>query len=130
MTRHWSFIACDPRYLYPLVGLLFTSGIAMAVTFHDATLLNRFGNFIIGTGVWMTMRYTLREGLNKHKTLTDSLPTVPGTGQLNDTYFNNVTFALGDARLQVHGFIVVILGSVVGSFGDLMLKYLCADYFR
>ena len=102
----------------------------MAVTFHDATLLNRFGNFIIGTGVWMTMRYTLREGLNKHKTLTDSLPTVPGTGQLNDTYFNNVTFALGDARRQVHGFIVVILGSVVGSFGDLMLKYLCADYFR
>ena len=75
------------------------------------------------------MRYTLREGINRHKDLSNCSPTFPGTNQVNPQFFNQITFAIGDAQLQIHGFILVILGSVVGSFGDLILKCFFPEYF-
>lgn len=122
MKRHWSFVVCDAKYLYPAALFLLTAGVATALIFKDPVYLNRVGNFIIGIGVWMSMRYTLREGINRHKDLTRSSPTVPGTNALNSEFFNQITFSIGDARLQLHGFGLVVLGSVVGSFGDLILK--------
>ena len=84
-------------------------------------LFRSVGNLVIGTGVWMSMRYTLREGINKYKNMADSSPVVPGTNQLNVDFLNKVGFAIGDANLQLHGFALVVLGSVIGSFGDLIL---------
>jgi hypothetical protein len=66
MKRHWSFIVCDTRYLYPLAALILAGGVAASYFLKDASQLARAGNFIIGTGVWMTMRYTLREGNRPH----------------------------------------------------------------
>ena len=129
MRRHWSFIVCDPKYLYPLaVGLLIV-GIVLAFVRSEPTMLNRFGNLIIGTGVWMSIRYTLREGLNRHKNHADNSPMIPGTTQLNAAYLNKITFGIGDALLQVHGFVLVIAGSLVGSFGDLALKMIAPRFF-
>ena len=129
MKRHWSFIVCDKKYLYPVVFLLLTAGVVAAIVLKDPVQLNRVGNFIMGIGVWMSMRYTLREGINRHKDLADSSPTVPGTKQLNTKFFNQITFSIGDAQLQVHGFALVILGSIVGSYGDIILKYVLRGYF-
>lgn len=129
MKRHWSFIITDVRYIYPLALLLLVLGLLVAFACKDASHFNRFGNFIIGTGVWVSMRYTLREGINRHKNMANSFPTVPGTNQLNATYFNSIAFAIGDAQLQLHGFFLVILGSIVGSFGDLFLTLTFPYYF-
>lgn len=123
MNRHWSFIVTDRRYLYPIAMLFLAAGLVAAFLSKDANHFARSGNFIIGTGVWMSMRYTLREGINRHKDLSNSSPTVPGTNQINPQFFNQITFAIGDAQLQLHGFILVMLGSIVGSFGDLILKF-------
>jgi hypothetical protein len=122
MKRHWSFVVCDTKYLYPAALLLLTAGVATALIFKDPVCLNRVGNFIIGIGVWMSIRYTLREGINRHKDLARSSPTVPGTNALNSEFFNQIAFSIGDARLQLHGFGLVVLGSVMGSFGDLILR--------
>ncbi len=134
MKRHWSFVVCDRKYLYPLVVLLLLAGLAAALALRDPVQLNRVGNFIIGTGVWMSMRYTLREGLERYKNVPASSPTMPvsdhpGACQPNPDFFNQVTFALGDAQLQVHGFVLVILGSVVGSYGDIIVRYLLRTHF-
>ena len=129
MKRHWSFIVCDPRYLYPFAGALIVCGVATAFACHDAQMFNRFGNLIIGTGVWMSIRYTLREGLSRVKNYSDNFPLVPGTTQVNMAYINKGVLAIGDAQLQVYGFVLVILGSIVGSFGDLALRALCRMYF-
>jgi hypothetical protein len=133
-VKHWSFVVCDKKYLYPLVAVLLAAGLTAAFLLHDPVQFNRVGNFIIGTGVWMSMRYTLREGLERYKNLSDSLPTLPAAGhpgvsQLNATFFNRGTFAIGDAQLQVHGFVLVILGSVVGSYGDAILRHLLPGRF-
>jgi hypothetical protein len=61
-----------------------------------------------------------------------SRPTLPGPGkavQVNWAYFNEIAFSIGDAQLQVHGFVLVVIGSVVGSYGDLILRYFFAGYF-
>lgn len=129
MKRHWSFIVCDPRYLYPLAAVLLGTGVALAVAWRDPTVLNRFGNLIIGTGVWMSLRYTLREGLNRVKNYSDNFPVVPGTTQVNVAYINKAVLAIGDAQLQVHGFVLVIVGSLAGSFGDWMLRGVCPNWF-
>lgn len=129
MKKHWSFVVCDPRILYPTALLLLGGGIAAALICRDPSQFTRVGNFIIGTGVWMSLRFTLREGINKHKNLADTLPTVPGTGQLNSSFFNNITFSIGDARLQLHGFALVIAGSIVGSYGDVILRFLLPQHF-
>ena len=74
----------------------------------------------------MSMRSALREGKNKHKDLSKSYPTLPESGrlsELNPSYFNKIAFSIGDAKLQLCGFIIVIYGSAVGSFGDLILKW-------
>lgn len=123
MKRHWSFVVCDPKYLYPFVVVLLSLGVLASVVWKDPVQLNRVGNFIIGTGVWMSMRYTLREGISKYRNTADSSPTVPDTNQLNTAFFNNVAFAIGDAQLQVHGFVLVIVGSLVGSYGDVILRH-------
>lgn len=72
----------------------------------------------------MSMRFTLREGIKRDK----SRPPVPrseGPGQPIDTYpINQMVFSIGDAELQVRGFILVLFGSVVGSFGDLLYSWL------
>jgi hypothetical protein len=122
MKRHWSFVVTDKRYLYPLAILLLIAGLVAAFMDKDAAHFTRAGNFIIGTGVWMSMRYTLREGINRHKDFANSSPTFPGTNQVNAQFFNQIAFTIGDAQLQIHGFFLVIFGSVVGSFGDLILK--------
>ena len=129
MRRHWSFIVCDPRYLYPLAGTLLAVGLWLSIARSDATMFNRFGNLIIGTGVWMSLRYTLREGINRHKNYADNFPTVPGTTQVNVAYMNKITLGIGDALFQVHGFVLVIVGSLVGSFGDLALKSIMPSRF-
>lgn len=126
MGRHWSFIVTDKRYLYPIAAGILVAGILAAFAFKDASFFSRAGNFIIGTGVWMGFRYTLREGINRHKK-SDSL-VIPGTNQLNADHFNSITFSIGDAHLQLHGFALVIIGSFVGSFGDLALKAVFPAY--
>ena len=134
VKRHWSFVVCDKKYLYPLVAVLLAAGLAAAFVSHDPVQLNRVGNFIIGTGVWMSMRYTLREGLERYKNVSDSSPTLPvvdhpGVVQPNAAFFNRATFVIGDAQLQLHGFGLVMLGSVVGSYGDAILRYLLPGRF-
>lgn len=123
MKRHWSFAVTDKRYLYLFAFALLMVGLVAAFKFKNPAHFTRAGNFIIGTGVWMSMRYTLREGINRHKDLANSLPTFPGTNQVNPSFFNQVAFTIGDAQLQVHGFLLVIIGSLVGSLGDLILKF-------
>ena len=123
--RHWSFVVTDKKYLYPLVAFLSVVGVVAGIKFDNPTYFSRVGNFIIGIGVWMSMRYTLREGINKYKDLSKSSPTLPGSGplyQLNEEFFNEITFSIGDAKLQLHGFFLVIYGSAISSFGDLILK--------
>lgn len=130
--RHWSFIVCDKRYLYPLVFLILLAGITAAISLRDPNQINRVGSLIIGAGVWMSMRFTLREGINRHKNALDSSPIIPGPGraqQLNPRYFNNIGFSLGDAHLQIHGFFLVILGSILGSYGDLIIRGLLPQIF-
>ncbi len=127
--RHWSFVVCDAKYLYPLALALLVIGLIAAFYFKDPTQLNRVGSFMIGVGVWMSMRYTLREGINRTKNVADNSPTFPGTNQLNVAYLNNIGFAIGDAHLQVRGFILVILGSLVSSYGDVILMYLFSGVF-
>lgn len=122
MKRHWSFVVCDKSYLYPLAGLLLAIGVIAALAFDDPVQFNRVGNFIIGTGVWMSMRYTLREGIDRYRDLADESPTVPGANQVNAQFFNRIAFAIGDAQLQIHGFVLVITGSLVGSYGDMILR--------
>ena len=125
MVRHWSFIICDKKYLYPLATVFLTIGIILAIDLDDYQQFNRVGNFIVAIGVWISMRYTFREGIKKTKNVNDSSPIVPRTGgQLNAAYFNNAIFSQGDAELQLHGFFLVIIGSVIGSYGDFILKYL------
>ena len=124
MTRHWSFVVTDQRYLYPLVVALLLAGVIASFYYGDASLFSRVGNFVIGIGVWMSMRSTLRDGIKRTKSAADSSPVVPGTNQLNANYFNNITFALGDAFLQLHGFALVLVGSAIGSYGDLALTWL------
>lgn len=72
----------------------------------------------------MSMRFTLREGIRRDK----SRPPVPmseGPCRPIDTHpINQIIFSIGDAELQVRGFILVLLGSFVGSFGDLMYTWL------
>jgi len=125
--RHWSFVVTDKKYLYTLVALLTVVGILAGIKLNDPTCFSRVGNFIIGIGVWMSMRYTLREGINKHKDLSKSSPTLPGNGplsQLNLKFLNEIAFSIGDAKLQLHGFFIVIYGSAVSSFGDIILKWI------
>jgi hypothetical protein len=124
MSRHWSFVITGKRYLYPLVAVLLAAGAIAAFHYRDATLFSRVGNFVIGIGVWMSMRSTLRDGIQRTKSVADSSPVIPGTNQLNANYFNNITFALGDAFLQLHGFALVLVGSLIGSYGDLALAWL------
>lgn len=115
----------DPKYLYPFVGLISLSGIISAITFNDPLLFQRMGNLIIGVGVWMSMRFTLREGINKHKDISNQSPTLSGNGplrQLNATFLNNISYSIGDAKLQLHGFYIVLYGSIIGSWGDVLFK--------
>jgi len=111
------------------VGLLLVAGFIGAFRYHDPTLFARVGNFVIGIGVWMSMRSTLRDGIERTKSAADSSPVLPGTNQLNSNYFNNISFALGDAFLQLHGFVLVLAGSAIGSYGDLALAWLFPTAF-
>lgn len=121
MKRHWSFIFCGKKFGGFLIAFLLIVGIFLSFYFKEATILNRFGNFIMAIGVWISMRDTFREGLNKYKDLNDEKPVFPN-GLVNGIYFNNLTFRLGDARLRVWGLIFVFTGSIIGSFGDLIIK--------
>jgi hypothetical protein len=123
MKRHWSFIVCDKKYLYPFSAIILIIGIILSITLNDYQQFNRVGNFIVGIGVWMSMRYTLREGINRTKNCHDLSPVIPGTLQLNNDFFNKIAFSIEDAHLQLHGFFLVIIGSIVGSYGDILLKY-------
>ena len=129
MTRRWAFVVTSPKYLYPLIIFIFLAGIVVSFLTKDPTHLNRVGNFIIGTGVWMSMRYTLREGINRHKTGLAESQTIRGTNQLNPHYFNEIGFSIGDSILQIHGFCLVIFGSLSGSYGDLILRALFSNVF-
>jgi hypothetical protein len=122
MKRHWSFLFCDWKILYPFALLVLAAGVALALVRKDPLWVNRMGNVIIGIGVWMSMRYTLRQGKNRYRDSARSSPTVPGTNALNSDFFNDAAFSIGDAHLQLYGLGLVVVGSAVGSFGDLILK--------
>lgn len=128
--RHWSFVVTDKRYIYPLAAMFLLLGLAASFLTRDASHFPRVGNFIIGAGVWISMRYTLREGLKRSKDLSEESPFIPGTTAINATFFNNIAFSIGDAQLQVHGFLLVLVGSTIGSFGDLLLKWLFPHVFH
>lgn len=70
------------------------------------------------------MRGTFREGLKKSHNFNDDKPTIGR--QLNSVYFNNRVFRRGDAVLQVYGFIIVMLGSIMSGYGDMIYEYLKA----
>jgi len=128
MERHWSFFVTDPYYLIPLSFIILGVGLWRSISNKDASYFPRFGNFIVALGVWMSMRYVFREGINTYKNALDASPTLPGNPgdkafMLNTAYFNNISFSIGDAWLSVYGFALVVLGSTIGSFGDLILKY-------
>ena len=127
--RHWSFVVCDPKYLYPAGIFLLALGVYLSFHFRDPTQVSRVGTFVIGIGVWMTLRYTLREGINRTKNMAASSPVIPGTNQLNIGFFNQISFSIGDAHLQLHGFALVVAGSLVASYGDLALEKLFPVYF-
>lgn len=122
--RPWPFIATDPRYIYPLALFILVAGCVAAYYFNDPSFVSRSGNFIIGAGVWMSLRYTLREGVNRVK----SRPLVPRSSgpmkEIDSHLINQSILAIGDADLQVRGFVLVMLGSLVGSFGDLAFSAL------
>jgi hypothetical protein len=131
MRRHWSFIVTDTKYLYPLAGIVLALGLFLSFRWHDALQFARAGNFIVSIGVWMTMRSTLRDGINKTKDLLPTYgPTVPGTNQLNVAFFNSITFSIGDAWLQVYGFALVVIGSAVWAYGDAILKWIAPGAFN
>jgi hypothetical protein len=44
-------------------------------------------------------------------------------------YLNNIAFSIGDALLQVHGFVLILAGSIIGSFGDVFLRWLAPRCF-
>ena len=67
MARHWSFVVCDKKYLYSTAVLILAFGLWAALSFGKPEHFNRAGNLIIAVGVWMSMRSTLREGINRHK---------------------------------------------------------------
>jgi len=117
--RPWPFVVTDPRYLYPIALAILLAGIVAAYRLNDPSFVSRTGNFIIGVGVWMSLRFTLREGIKRDK----SRPPVPrsqGPLQPVDPYpINQAIFSIGDAELQVRGFALVLVGSLVGSFGDI-----------
>ncbi len=122
--RHWSFIVCDPLYLYPITSILLLVGFLFANIMNDPEQLLRIGNFIIGVGVWMSMRSTLRNGLKKETNYNDNFPVIPNKGYLNSTWFNERTFEYGDAKLQIHGFVITIIGSIFASYGDYIFSLL------
>lgn len=129
LKRHWSFVVTDKRYLYPLAFIILAVGLAAAFALREPNHFVRAGNFIIGTGVWMSMRHTLREGISRHKNHADSFPTRPGTNEMNSNFFNQAAYSVGDAHLQLHGFALVLVGSAAGSFGDLILRAICPSWF-
>ena len=59
--------------------------------------------------------------VDSNKDLNDEKPVFPN-GFVNGTYFNNLNFRLGDARLRVWGLVIVFIGSIIGSLGDLIIK--------
>jgi len=127
--RHWSFVVCDKKYLYPAAAFVLLLGLFVSFYFRDPTQLSRVGTFIIGIGVWMSLRYTLREGINRTKNRTDSSPVLPGTNRLNMKFFNQIAFSIGDAQLQIHGFVLVVIGSLLASYGDIALIQLFPGSF-
>lgn len=135
MERHWSFVVCDPKYLFPLSLFVLAVGIYLAIVKRDPIYFQRFGNFIIAIGVWMSMRYVFREGINTYKNALDASPILPGNPGdkaflLNPDYFNKIAFSIGDARLSIYGFVLVVIGSIIGSFGDLILKHIFPRIFK
>lgn len=125
---HWSFVVTDKRYLLPLAALVLALGLYFSFHLRDASQIARAGNFVVCIGVWMSMRYALRQGLNRVYDMRDEQPVLPG-GQLNANWFNARTFAVGDAILQFWGFGVVVVGSVVWAYGDWILKHICPAAF-
>jgi len=123
MARHWSFVVCDKKYVYPVAVMLLACGLWAAVGLKQPQHFNRAGNFIMAVGVWISMRHAFREGINRHKDHADTSPVIPGTNQLNPAFFNQIAFSIGDAQLQLHGFALVIIGSMVGSLGDVALRF-------
>lgn len=121
--RHWSFVVTDKKYIYPFVILLTLAGFLAAIVYKNPEHFSRVGNLIVAVGVWISMRYTLREGINKYKNHAKSIPVLPD-GQVNSSFFNEIAFSIGDARLQLHGLYITIYGSIVGSFGDLLIEKL------
>jgi hypothetical protein len=127
MRRPWAFVVTDWRYLYLLAALVLAGGLYAAYHTRDAMHFARAGNFVVCIGVWMTMRYTLREGINKHKDASLSQPTIQG--YFNWRYFNEVTLSIGEAWLQIYGFALVVVGSAAWAYGDWILKHLTPAAF-
>lgn len=127
--RHWSFVVTDKKYMVLLAVLVLLAGLFLSYHLRDATQIARAGNFVVCIGVWMSMRYTLRQGTNRTYDVRDEQPVHPD-GQLNANWFNARTFAVGDAILQVWGFALVFAGSVVWAYGDWFLKLVSPGEFN
>lgn len=119
--KSWAFVLTDPKCVYPAVLLVLGIGLLLALHLRDASQFNRVGSFIIIAGVWMSMRYTLRVGLHR------SLLSEP---RLAVQIFNEIRNSRTDAWLGVHGLILMVIGSMVGSYGDFVLKSLFPCTFR
>jgi hypothetical protein len=134
MARHWSFEVTDTFRLYLVCGVLIASSVLLSVARADPSHVQRIGNFILLLAVWATMRSTLREGLAKHRSLSDDQPTLPREPgargvELNVNFLNKLAFRRGDAVLQVHGLVFALIGSVLASYGDLMLRVCLPELF-
>ena len=134
MERHWSFAVTDRFRMYLAVWVLLATGVLLSIGLNDPGQFQRIGNFILVLAVWMSMRSTLREGIQRHSSALGDSPTLPRRPgekgfRVNATYFNRLAFRIGDATLQAHGLIVALIGSIVASYGDLILLGLMPGAF-
>lgn len=117
--RPWPLVVTDKRYLYPLALLILIAGVVAAFRWDDASFVSRTGNLIIGVGVWMSMRFTLRDGIVRDKNVPRAPHSEGRLKPIDTNHINKAILSIGDAELQVHGFMLVVVGSLVGSFGDI-----------
>jgi hypothetical protein len=126
--RHWSFIVTDPIVALTFLSVVFSLALYGSFNRQDWQLIGRGGNLMILAGVLMSLRRVLRlrDEANNEKMQPWTLPVESNTRarQLNFGRINQEVFAIGDTRIQLTGFIVIVVGTLVASYGDLLLDWL------
>jgi hypothetical protein len=127
-NRHWSFLATDTRLLLPALVTVVTASLYGSLCRGDWQLIARAGNLVIFVGVVLTLRRLFRLG---DKSITEkvepwTLPREPGAKgvQFNFARVNQEVFAIGDARAQKAGFYLILIGTFMASYADLLLDWL------